>query len=57
MSQDEYVESVCAFLKELPSEIIIQRLTGEGDKSNHIAPTWALDKIGTLNLIHKKLIS
>jgi hypothetical protein len=57
MSQSEYVELVCDFLKELSPDIIIQRLTGEGDKSNHIAPAWALNKIETINMIRKKLIS
>ena len=57
MTQPEYVELVCAFLKELSPGIIVQRLTGEGDKSSHIAPGWALDKLGTINMIHKQLIS
>jgi len=51
LEQDEYVELVCAFLKHLPPDIIVQRLTGQGSREDHIAPLWALDKLGTINRI------
>ena len=52
LEQDEYAALVCDFLKNLPSDIIIQRLTGQGSEDDHIAPLWALDKIGTINKIN-----
>lgn len=55
MSQHEYVELVCDFLENLSSGIIIQRLTGEGDRISHIAPEWALDKMSTINRINEVL--
>ena len=55
MAQSEYVELVCDFLEHLSPEIIIQRLTGEGDRSSHVAPGWALDKIGTIDKIRAVL--
>ncbi len=55
MTQPEYVEIVCDFLENLSPGIIIQRLTGEGNKSSHVAPAWALDKIGTINRISEIL--
>ena len=51
LGQDEYVDLVCDFLKNLPPDIIVQRLTGQGSKAEHVAPLWALDKIGTINKI------
>jgi hypothetical protein len=51
LSQDEYVALVCDFIENLSPKTIIQRLTGEGPRSHHIAPEWALDKMGTLNKI------
>lgn len=51
LEQDEYVDLVCAFLNNLPQDIIIQRLTGQGRRDDHIAPLWALDKTGTINKI------
>ena len=54
-TQDEYVDIVCDFLENLSPDIIVQRLTGEGAGPNHIAPAWALDKIGTINRIREEL--
>ncbi len=51
LEQKEYVELACDFLRNLSPGIIIQRLTGEGRREDHIAPLWALDKIGTINKI------
>jgi uncharacterized protein len=48
---DEYAELVCAFLQNLPPDIVVQRLTGQGSRAEHIAPLWALDKMGTINKI------
>jgi len=55
LEQDEYVELVCDFLENLSPEILIHRLTGEGPKESHIAPLWALDKLGTINKIREEL--
>jgi len=51
LEEDEYVGLACAFLKNLSPDIIVQRLTGQGSKADHIAPLWALDKVGTINKI------
>lgn len=55
LEQDEYVDLVCDFLEYLSGNILIQRITGEGARHNHIAPIWALDKIGTINKIREEL--
>lgn len=51
LEQGEYVRLTADFLEMLDPDIVIQRLTGEGDKNSHIAPEWAMDKIGTINKI------
>ncbi|MCX5686945.1 MAG: TIGR01212 family radical SAM protein, partial [Candidatus Omnitrophica bacterium] len=56
LRQDEYVNLVCDFLEYLSPDIIIERLTGEGANGRHIAPLWALDKIGTINKIGEELV-
>ncbi|MBN1527307.1 MAG: TIGR01212 family radical SAM protein [Candidatus Omnitrophica bacterium] len=53
--QDEYVELVCDFLERLSPDIVIQRLTGEGTREKHVAPLWALDKLGTIKKIEETL--
>jgi len=55
LSQDEYVELACAFLEHLSPDIIIQRLTGQGSREDHLAPSWALDKTGTIKKIEEML--
>ena len=55
MGQDEYADIVCDFLEYLRPDIIIQRLTGEGVREEHIAPVWALNKIETINKIVERL--
>jgi len=55
LTRPEYVELVCDILERLSPEIIIQRLTGQGDRLNHIAPAWALDKTGTIENIKEVL--
>jgi radical SAM superfamily enzyme len=56
MEREEYVELACNFLENLSGDIIIQRLTGEGKRPDHIAPAWALDKITTINKIKELLL-
>ena len=57
LGQREYVDTVCSFLENLSPDIIIQRLTGEGDRTTHIAPSWALDKTATIRKIEETLIN
>jgi uncharacterized protein len=57
LEQDEYVELVREFLSNLSPDIIVQRLTGQGSKEDHVAPLWALDKTGTLKNITEAISS
>lgn len=55
ITQEEYVELACDFIERLDPDIIIQRLTGEGDRETHVAPAWAMDKTGTITRIKQVL--
>lgn len=55
LTENEYVDIACDFLERLSPEIIIQRLTGQGTRQDHIAPLWALDKPGTLIKIDEEM--
>lgn len=55
LEQNEYVKLAADFIEYLSRDIVIQRLTGEGNKENHIAPAWALDKMGTISQIKEEL--
>lgn len=47
----EYVDILEKCLRLLPKEVVVHRLTGDGDKKLLLAPTWSADKKAVLNLI------
>lgn len=53
MTQAEYVELVVKQLEVLPSDVVIERLTGDGKAEDLIAPLWPIKKIVVLNEIDK----
>jgi len=53
--EGEYVDMACDFLENIPRDIIVQRLTGQGSGDGHIAPSWALDKTGIIRAIEAEL--
>jgi uncharacterized protein len=55
MERDEYMETLIDFLELLPPEMIIQRLTGDPNASELIAPLWTLKKTENINQIKKRL--
>lgn len=55
LSQQEYISLVCDIIAVLPKNIVIHRLTGDGDKAKLIAPKWSGDKRSVLNLINHEL--
>lgn len=55
LEPEDYVEIVCDQLELLPSTVVIERLTGDGDKRNLIAPLKSANKKAVLNGIDKEL--
>lgn len=55
LEMDEYIDLVCDCIKVLPKNIVIHRITGDGDKRTLIAPLWSADKKKVLNAFSKKL--
>lgn len=55
LSREEYIDIVAKQLEHLPPETVIERITGDGDKSKLVAPAWSADKIAVLGGIDKKL--
>ena len=54
-TKEEYVEKVVNVLENISSEIVVHRLTGDGDRETLVAPLWSIKKIDVFNSIHKKL--
>ena len=55
LSLDEYTDLIVDQLEVIPSTVVIQRLTGDGDPDELIAPVWTLNKTAVLNTIDKKM--
>lgn len=56
LTKEEYIDIVISQLENLPKEIIIQRLTGDGVKDLLIAPLWTKKKVIVLNDIDKEMV-
>jgi radical SAM protein (TIGR01212 family) len=55
IDQQTYVDWVIALLERIPSDVVVQRLTGDPDSHALLAPQWARNKQETLSLIQRTL--
>ena len=55
LTLEEYIDLLCACIARLRPDIVLHRLTGDGDKNILLAPLWSLNKRHVLNTIHKTL--
>lgn len=55
LSREDYVSILCDQLELLPPEIVIQRITGDGDKATLLGPLWSRDKKKVMNAIDLEL--
>ncbi len=53
LSLEEYIDVLCESIEFLPENVVIHRLTGDGDKKILVAPMWSADKKRVLNTINK----
>lgn len=52
---ESYVELVADCIALLPENMVIHRMTGDGDKRTLVAPLWSADKKRVLNAIHRAI--
>ncbi len=55
MTLPEYADALKVCLAQLPQQVVVHRITGDGAKRNLIAPLWSADKKTVLNYLNKKL--
>lgn len=55
LTQEEYTDIVCGCLQRLSRDIVIHRLTGDGQKNKLVAPLWSLNKKKVLNGIMREM--
>lgn len=53
LEQDVYIDLVIKCLRNIPSDIVVHRVTGDGPKSILISPLWSGNKKVVLNQLHK----
>ena len=56
LSEDEYIDILKECVKVIPDNVVIHRLTGDGDKRLLIAPLWSADKKHVINRIRNEVI-
>lgn len=55
LTREEYISLVVDQLSYIPEKTIMERLTGDGDINDLIAPLWSIKKVTILNDIDKKM--
>lgn len=53
LTMEEYVGLVRDALDLLPEDIVIHRMTGDGDKKSLVAPLWSADKKRVINMLRE----
>ena len=56
LSEDEYIEILKECVNIIPENVIIHRLTGDGDKKILLAPMWSANKKHVWNKIQKYVL-
>lgn len=56
LSMEAYIDILCESISLLPPDMVVHRLTGDGDKRKLIAPMWSGDKKRVLNEINRALL-
>ncbi len=53
LSFEEYITIITELIKNLPPDIVVHRITGDGNRDKLVAPLWSRDKRKVLNTVHK----
>ncbi len=53
LSLEEYTELLEDCIRALPKNVVVHRITGDGDKRTLVAPLWSADKKRVLNYINR----
>ena len=54
LSMEEYTDIICEAIELLPEDVVIHRITGDGDKRSLISPLWSADKKKVLNYMNRE---
>lgn len=54
-SMEEYIDVLLDCLEQLPPDLVIHRITGDGPKKLLLAPMWSAGKKNVMNTIHREM--
>ena len=55
LEMEEYIDLIIKCLKVLPENMVVHRLTGDGDKRTLVAPLWSADKKRVMNRLMERI--
>ena len=55
LTMEQYLQWLKACLREVPENVVVHRITGDGAKKDLIAPLWSGDKKKVLNFLNRNL--
>ena len=55
LSLEEYTDRVADLILRLPENVVVHRMTGDGEKATLLAPLWSMDKKRVIGTIQKKI--
>lgn len=53
LTMEEYIDIVYDCIKIIPKDMVVHRITGDGDKKTLVAPLWSGDKKAVLNKMNE----
>jgi len=56
LTLETYIDLLAGCIARIPREMVVHRITGDGDKRTLIAPMWSGDKKRVLNAIQKSFV-
>jgi radical SAM protein (TIGR01212 family) len=55
MGREEYIRTLIDFLELLPSEMVVERISGDAPPDYFVGPTWCLDKPAVLLALNEEM--
>jgi len=55
LTLEDYADIMCECINAMPQDVVVHRITGDGNKNELIAPLWSRDKKRVLNFINHKI--
>ncbi|MBO5328509.1 MAG: TIGR01212 family radical SAM protein [Clostridia bacterium] len=56
IDRDFYIKCVAEILARIPKNVVVHRLTGDGDKLQILAPQWTMEKKKNLNAVYSYMV-